>query len=97
MGLSEPRPSGSADKSAARWLRLGCSLQLDRHFADLAGELVVAFLVVVGHRRAAVLAHVGRLVGREGDGLRRSIRPSATFLPLTKIVPVPPVPGLPPS
>ena len=42
----------------------------DPHFLDLAGELVVPFLVVVGHGRLAVQADVRAFVGREDIGLR---------------------------
>lgn len=38
------------------------SLQLDRHLADLACELVVAFLVVVGHVRLTIEANIHALV-----------------------------------
>src|SRR5262245_23273444 len=41
------------------------SLQLDRHLVDLAGELVVALLVVLGHRGCLIGADVRCLVGRE--------------------------------
>src|SRR5262249_28872726 len=41
------------------------SLQLDGHLADLAGEPVVALLVVLGHRGRLVHADVRRFVGRE--------------------------------
>ena len=76
----------------------GLLLQLDRHLADLAGELVVAFLVVVGHRRLAVHGRRPRLRRpRRRWRCVLSIRPSATFSPLTKIVPVPPLPRPPPS
>src|SRR5262245_25064130 len=40
-------------------------LQLDRHFVDFAGALVVAFFVVLGYWRGVVLADVGCLVPRE--------------------------------
>ena len=52
-----------------------CSAEFDRrdfdgHLVDLAGELVVAFLVVVRHGRLAVLADVRAFIGREDVGLR---------------------------
>ena len=50
-------------------LRYRLSLQLDRDLVDLAGELVVALLIVVRHRRAPILPHVGPLIGREDEWL----------------------------
>ena len=38
-------------------------LQFDGHFLNLAGELVVAFLVVIGHVRLAIKADVRAFVG----------------------------------
>ena len=38
-------------------------LQVDRDPEDLAGELVIVLLVVLGHRRRLIHADVGRLVG----------------------------------
>src|SRR4051812_10124624 len=55
-------------------------LQLDRDIADLARELVVASLVIVGHGRLAVPADVRAFIGREDVGLRAVDPPFGHFL-----------------
>jgi hypothetical protein len=47
--------------------RPGLSSQFDGDLVDLAGECIVALLVVVGDRRASIPADVSPLVGGEGD------------------------------
>ena len=44
------------------------SFQLDGDLSDLAGELVVAFLVIVGHIRFAILADVRAFVAELSTG-----------------------------